>query len=81
MLTVAMSLLTFKSRRASRLIEGEPLILVQEGKPVERNLKAERLDLDDLAEEARTNGIESLDDVKWCVLETGGTISFVKRSG
>lgn len=81
MLTVAMSFLTFRSRRASRFIEGEPLILVQDGRPVERNLKAERLNLDDLAEEARSNGIESLDDVKWCVLETGGTISFVKKPG
>ena len=81
MLTVAMSFLTFKSRRASRFVEGEPLILVQDGRPVERNLRAERLNLDDLAEEARSNGIESLEDVKWCVLETGGTISFVKKPG
>ena len=81
MLTVAMSFLTFKSRRASRFVEGEPLILVQDGRPVERNLKAERLNLDDLAEEARSNGIESLEDVRWCVLETGGTISFVKKPG
>lgn len=81
MLTVAMSFLTFKSRRASRFVEGEPLILVQDGRAVERNLKAERLNLDDLAEEARSNGIESLDEVKWCVLETGGTISFVKKPG
>ena len=81
MLTVAMSFLTFKSRRASRFVEGEPLILVQDGRAVERNLKAERLNLDDLAEEARSNGIESLDDVKWCVLETSGTISFVKKPG
>lgn len=81
MLTVAMSFLTFKSRRASRFVEGEPLILLQDGRAVERNLKAERLNLDDLAEEARSNGIESLDDVKWCVLETGGTISFIKKSG
>ena len=81
MLTVAMSFLTFKSRRASRFVEGEPLILVQDGRPVERNLRAERLNLDDLAEEARSNGIESLEDDKWCVLETGGTISFVKKPG
>jgi uncharacterized membrane protein YcaP (DUF421 family) len=81
MLTVAMSFLTFKSQRASTFIEGEPLILIQDGRPVRRNLTAERLDLEDLAEEARSKGIESLDDVKWCVLETGGTISFVPKSG
>jgi len=37
MLTVAMSFLTFRSRRAQTLIEGEPLILVENGKPVMKN--------------------------------------------
>ena len=80
MLTVAMSFLTFRSRRAQTFIEGEPLILVENGKPVDKNLRAERLNLDDVAEEARGQGIESLDEIKWCVLETGGTMSFIKKS-
>jgi uncharacterized membrane protein YcaP (DUF421 family) len=79
LLTVAMSLLTFKSNRAGRIIEGEPLILVENGKPIQKNLNAERLTLGEVAEEARGNGIESLDDVKWCVLETSGSMSFIKR--
>lgn len=81
LLTVAMSFVTFKSRRADRLIEGEPLILVQDGKPVEKNLRAERIALSDIAEEARGNGIESLDEVKWCVLEASGSMSFIKKQG
>jgi len=79
LLTVAMSYITFKSRRADRFIEGEPLILVQDGKPVEKNLRAERIGLADIAEEARGNGIESLDEVRWCVLETSGSMSFIKK--
>jgi uncharacterized membrane protein YcaP (DUF421 family) len=81
MLTVAMSFLTFRSKRAQTLIEGEPLILVEDGKPVAKNMRSERLNLDDVAEEARGQGIESLDEIKWCVLETSGTMSFVKKSG
>ena len=54
LLTLGMSVLTFKSPFAQRVIEGEPLILVQHGKPIEKNLKAERLNLDDITEEART---------------------------
>jgi uncharacterized membrane protein YcaP (DUF421 family) len=80
-LTMAMSYVTYKSRRAQTLIEGEPLILVENGKPVEKNMRAERLNLDDIAEEARGQGIEAIDEIKWCVLETGGTMSFVKKSG
>jgi uncharacterized membrane protein YcaP (DUF421 family) len=81
MLTLATSILTFKSRRAQLLIEGEPLILVQDGKPIEKNLRSERLNVDDVEEEARGQGIESLDDIKWCVLESSGSMSFIKNSG
>lgn len=79
MLTVAMSVLTFKSRRAQTLIEGQPLILVEDGMPVAKNLRAERLRVDDIAEEARAQGIETIDEIKWCLLETSGSMSFIKK--
>ena len=78
-LTVTASVVTFKSRRAQVLIEGVPLILVEDGKPVESSLRAERLNLDDIAEEARGQGIERIDQIKWCVLETSGSMSFIKK--
>lgn len=78
-LTVAMSVVSYKSRRAQTLIQGAPLILVEEGKAVEQNLRSERLNLDDVAEEARLQGIETIDEIKWCVLETSGNMSFIKK--
>jgi uncharacterized membrane protein YcaP (DUF421 family) len=81
LLAIATSFLTFKSRRAQTLIEGEPLILVQDGKPIEKNMRAERLTVHDVAEEARGQGIENLDEIKWCVLESSGSMSFIKSSG
>jgi uncharacterized membrane protein YcaP (DUF421 family) len=81
MLALAMSFLTFKSRRLQRVIEGEPLILVEDGQPVRKNLRAERLTVDEIAEEMRGQGIASLDEVKWCVLESSGSMSFIKKQG
>jgi uncharacterized membrane protein YcaP (DUF421 family) len=78
LLTVTVSVLTYKSRRAQTLVEGAPLILVQDGKPVDENLRSERLNIDDVAEEARGQGIERLDEIKWCVLESSGSMSFIK---
>jgi uncharacterized membrane protein YcaP (DUF421 family) len=78
-LTVASSYLTFKSPRARRVVQGEPLIVVQDGKLIERNLKEERLTLDDVMEEARGNEIESLEEVKFAVVEAGGKMSFLKK--
>ena len=80
LLTVAVSVVTFKSRRVQTLVEGAPLILVQDGKPVEKNLRSERLNIDDVAEEARGQGIERLDEIKWCVLESSGSMSFIKAA-
>jgi uncharacterized membrane protein YcaP (DUF421 family) len=81
MMTVAMSVLAFKSKRAQTLIEGESVILIDNGEVVNRNLRAERLNVDDVLEEARGQGIERIDEIKWCVLETSGTMSFIKKSG
>jgi uncharacterized membrane protein YcaP (DUF421 family) len=80
MLTVAVSVVTFKSRRVREVVEGGPIILVEDGKPVEANLRSERLDIDDVAEQARGQGIERLDEIKWCVLESSGSMSFIKAA-
>jgi len=78
-LSIFFSYLVFKSRRVRRIIQGEPLIIVQDGKPVESNLRSERLTLEDVMEAARASEIESLDQIKWGVLEAGGKFSFIKN--
>jgi uncharacterized membrane protein YcaP (DUF421 family) len=68
----------FRSRRARGIIEGMPLIVVQDGEPIEANLRSERMTVDDVMEEARRQQIERLDEVKWAVLESNGSVSFIK---
>jgi uncharacterized membrane protein YcaP (DUF421 family) len=63
------------------VLNGDPVILLERGKPVERNLRRQRLTLEELAAEARLQSISSLDEVQWAVLETSGQISFVKADG
>ena len=79
LLAVLTSYTVFRSRRAKSIIEGEPVILVQNGEAIERNLKGERLTLDDVMEEARAQQLESLDQVKWAVLESNGSISIIPK--
>src|SRR3954447_4078777 len=80
-LTLAFSFASFRFPRLRPVLEGEPLILVQDGKPIDRNIHRERLTLEEIAAEARKQQIPSLDQVQWAVLETGGTISFIPKSG
>jgi uncharacterized membrane protein YcaP (DUF421 family) len=78
-LTVGISYLSFKVPRLRPLLEGEPIVLVIDGKPIERNLRRERLTMDDLLAAARSHEIGSLADVHFAVLETSGQISFLKK--
>ena len=79
LLQVLLSYLNFRVPRLRPILDGEPIVIVQDGKVLERNLKRERLTVEELAEEARTNQIASLDDVQWAVLETSGQISFIEK--
>src|ERR671932_2826698 len=79
LLQVLLSYLNFRVPRLRPLLDGQPIVVVQAGKVLERNLKRERLTVEELAEEARTNQIASIDDIQWAVLETSGQISFVEK--
>jgi uncharacterized membrane protein YcaP (DUF421 family) len=79
LLTVAVSYISFRFRPMRRVLEGEPIVLLENGRPIERNLKRERLTVEELAEAARGNQIESLEDVRLAVLETSGEISIIPR--
>jgi uncharacterized membrane protein YcaP (DUF421 family) len=76
---VGVSYLGYRFRRMRPILQGEPIVLVEKGRVIDRNLRRERLTLDDLAEKARMSEIESIDQIKWAVLETNGDISFIKQ--
>jgi uncharacterized membrane protein YcaP (DUF421 family) len=79
LMTVGTSFVAYRFRRMRPLLEGEPLVVVTDGKVIEQNLARERLTIEDIQEEARSNGIASLAHVRWAVLETTGRISFIQR--
>jgi uncharacterized membrane protein YcaP (DUF421 family) len=80
-LQVIVSWLSYRFPRTRAILEGEPIIIVQDGKVIERNLKRERLTVEEIAEQARQQQIAHLSDVRFAVLETSGVISFIKSSG
>ena len=81
LLTLALSYTGWRFPRVRPLLEPEPLILVEDGKVIEKNLRKERMTAEEIAGEARLQQIESLEKVKWAVLESGGRISFIPKSG
>jgi uncharacterized membrane protein YcaP (DUF421 family) len=79
-LQVLTSYLSYKSRRVRKVFEGEPIVLVERGEIVERNMHRERMRTDEIVEEMRQQQIGSLDEVEWGILEANGSISFIKKN-
>jgi uncharacterized membrane protein YcaP (DUF421 family) len=78
LLTVALSYLSFKVPRLRPVLEGEPLVLVQDGEIIQRNMRRERITTGELLAEARQQQLPSLENVRFAVLETNGAISFIR---
>jgi uncharacterized membrane protein YcaP (DUF421 family) len=78
-LQVATSWVAFRFRWARRVLDGDPIVLMQDGKVLEQNLRRERMTTEELAEAARGQQIAALEDVQWAVFEPSGTISFIPK--
>ncbi len=74
---VLLSVITQKSIKARRLISGQPIIIMKDGKIIKKNLKKAKLDIDDLTASARANGYFSLSDIDCAIMEITGNISFM----
>lgn len=76
----ALDHITWRSRRVRHLVEGVPMVIVEDGKPVERTLRVERIPWEEVLEAARQQGIDDIEDVRLAVLEVSGKMSFITAS-
>jgi uncharacterized membrane protein YcaP (DUF421 family) len=81
LLTVTVSWLSFRVPFLRPLLDGRPIVLIEDGKPIVRNMRRERITVEELAAQARLQQIESIDEVRLAVLETSGAISFIQKRG
>jgi uncharacterized membrane protein YcaP (DUF421 family) len=80
LLTVGLSFLNFRVRRLRGLLEGEPVVLVENGEQIARNMRRERITTEDLEAAGRRQQITSISEMRWAVLETSGEISVIPAS-
>ena len=75
------SFLGWRFPRARKMIEGVPVVVVKDGRPIEPALRLERVALEELLESARDQGIADLRGVELAILEPSGKFSFLTREG
>lgn len=76
---LAIDLLTTKSRYAAKCIEGEPTIVVMNGKILEDNMRKLRYNATNLLQQLRTKNIFDLSEVHFAILEANGELSVLKK--
>jgi uncharacterized membrane protein YcaP (DUF421 family) len=73
--------ISFKSKKLQPLLEGVPVVVVRDGQPIQAAMAIERVDIAEVKEAARNQGIADLSEVRCGVLEPDGRFSFIKVDG
>lgn len=76
-ITLITSILSLRSIRFRAVICGKPVIIIREGKILQKNMASTRLTVDELYEQLRTQGYTCPSAVKYAILETSGQLSIL----
>lgn len=81
LIQVSLSYTSLKSKKIRHLIDGRPTVIIKNGKIVFSEMIKLRYSLDDLILQLREQGVTSIEDVKFAILENNGNLSvFDKKS-
>ena len=78
--SILISHLTAKSIKLRRFVVGTPIIIIEDGKIIEKMLEKSKIDLSDLLQEARNNGYFDISEIEFAIMEANGKISFLPKS-
>jgi uncharacterized membrane protein YcaP (DUF421 family) len=79
-LTLLTQVVVLKSRWFSKMMDGEPVVVIQNGQILERNLRALRMRVSELSSMLREQGIFDHKSVEFAIMEPNGGLSVLKRS-
>lgn len=74
------STIQLKSQITRKIIDGEPCILIKQGKINYSVLKAQQISIDELMEELRLSGYFDLRTIEYAILENNGKLSVLEKS-
>lgn len=77
---VLVSVLMLKCSPLRRLICGKPVVIIQNGKVLQQNMRELRISIEDLFAQLRQKDVFSIEDVEFALVETNGTLSVIKKA-
>lgn len=78
--TMVMSAILLRWKKARKILDDEPTIIIREGQILERSLKSLRMHMDDVMMLLREQSVFSLQDVDWAIMENNGQLSVLKKT-
>lgn len=77
---IGFSLLKRRSKRIGKLIDGGPTVIVEDGVYLRHRMHEARVEEDDIMQAARLGqGLESVDQIKFAIIERNGKISIIAK--
>ncbi|RHW39354.1 DUF421 domain-containing protein [Lysinibacillus yapensis] len=74
-----MALISLKSRKARKFFAGDPTIVIENGKIMEKNMKKMRYTIDYLNQQLREKDVFNIEEVLFAILETNGTLTVLRK--
>lgn len=71
--------LSRKHDKIRKILDGEPIVLVENGRYIKKNLEKSRVAEEEVLSQIRLNGYESLNDIKTVTLEQSGDMSVIPK--
>ena len=78
-LEILTSVLMMKSRFVRKLVCGNPVVVIEDGRLLQKQMKRLRMTNSDLLEQLRQQNVFSLNDVQYCIVETNGALSVLEK--
>lgn len=79
LVALGLAIMSSKSIKARRFIEGEPLVLLNHGELYRSNLKKAKIDVSEFLVQCRVNGYFDVSKLECAILEGNGKISFLPK--
>lgn len=79
-INIVLDKLFFRSKKLSEFFQGNPLMLIYNGKIIERHLRQATISHEELEAAVREHGVKNIQDVDLAVLETDGNISILSNN-